>query len=164
MESQQEEDQSKASERQAAQGYAEAIASGDTEAAQQALSILNNITQRFELTTRNMNQRTAMVEALTHQLQELEAQQATLDQKHQEVQKALWTALRYKWAGRFQAAAQELISLAAHLNATEKRLKFSSSLEELHLPLFAPDGPKYLGASSIKKTAEGITLDQLLVS
>jgi hypothetical protein len=62
------------------------------------------------------------------------------------------------WADRMDKAAHEFAAVAAHLEATEKALEWTSSLSELYVPLQTPLGASCISEKKIKDKAYALLM------
>lgn len=150
-----------AQEQEAARLYAEALATDDKAAEQRAQVALEAATNAVAACTGGQTAATAVAEALAGELDKLQAGIDEARQRHDDARREVLLAARYLWAAKLDRAARDLANIAAHVAAADKALGFNDALSELHLPLLAPNGPRYLGSRYLTEARAEIGLEQL---
>lgn len=150
-----------AREKEAASLYAEAMAAGDEAAERRAQAALEATAKAVEACKFGMPGSTAVVDALTVELEKLQEGIKDGKQRHDDARREVLLAARYLWAARLDKATHDLAMIAAHVSAADKALGRGDSMADLCLPLQAPDGPRYLGARYITEARAEIGIEQL---
>lgn len=150
-----------AQEHEAARLYAEALATDDKAAEQRSRVALEAATKAVAAYTGGQTAATAVAEALAGELNKLQAGIDEARQRHDDALREVLLAARYLWAAKLDRAARDLANIAAHVAAADKALGFNDALSELHLPLLAPNGPRYLGSRYLAEARAEIGIEQL---
>jgi hypothetical protein len=157
-------ERAQADEKAAARQYAAAMASGDDAAEQQAEGLLVKAGQALAQWTRSQASTSAIVEALSDELQKLDLAIEETGEVQEAARRKLFQAARYLWAARLDEATRELTKIAAHVAAADKVLGRGSALDDLFLPLMAPGGARYIGSRNVLELRDKISIEQLLAS
>lgn len=160
-EHQQEREAADTKEKTAAQRYADALANGDEAAEEQAKSALRSSFEALELFKRARPSASAVLDAVKAELAKLEDSLTAAQQRQTDAKRELIKASRYLWLGRLEKASKELASIAAHVYSAEYKLGWHSTVDELHLPLHAPDGPRCIDRRMLVEIADQLSLEQL---
>lgn len=150
-----------AAERSAAAQYAAASIAGDGSAETRAKSALDSVAGVFESLKRGRSGVTAVVQALTGELEKLDERLEDARQRQEQARRDLLCAARYLWAGRLEQAASEVTRIAAHVAATEKALGWHSSMDDICVPLLTPTGIRALGRRDVNAIATRLGIEQL---
>ncbi|WP_162234312.1 hypothetical protein, partial [Pseudomonas coronafaciens] len=103
-------------------------------------------------------------QALKNEVEKLDGQITKIKEVLKDLRQQQLRVARIMWADRLDKAAQELAAVAAHLEATEKALGWTSSISELYLPLHAPHGPTCISQKTISDKAYALSMEQLLAA
>jgi vacuolar-type H+-ATPase subunit I/STV1 len=144
-------------EKQAAVSYAVALSDGDDADEQRAEKVLRLASEALAMVTRGKRGLAATAQALKNEVEKLDVEIAEIREVLKDLRQRQLPVARIMWADRMDKAAQEFAAVAAHVEATEKALGWTSSLSELYVPLQTPYG-------AIRDKAYALSMEQLLAA
>ncbi|MDU8498160.1 hypothetical protein RYB01_03075 [Pseudomonas syringae] len=151
-------------EQQAAASYAMALSEGDEADEQRAEKALLLASEALATATLGKRGVATTAQALINEVEKLDEQITKIKEVLKDLRQQQLRVARIMWADRLDKAAQELAAVAAHLEATEKALGWTSSISELYLPLHAPHGPTCISQKTISAKAYALSMEQLLAA
>ncbi|MGY3641901.1 hypothetical protein [Pseudomonas sp. PK-RTE-24] len=151
-------------EKQAAASYAVALSDGDDADEQRAEKVLRLASEALAMVTRGKRGLAATAQALKNEVEKLDVEIAEIRDVLKDLRQRQLRVARIMWADRMDKAAQEFATVAAHLEATEKALGWTSSLSELYVPLQTPHGALCISEKTIKDKAYALSMEQLLAA
>ncbi|OLS64643.1 hypothetical protein [Pseudomonas putida] len=148
-------------EHEAAQAYAKAIGENDSGGESKAEGLLEKASRALAVIKQTLQGANTVSSALSGQLAELDdaiqLKQSELDSLNSKVLQAA----RFYWADRFEKAAHELATLAAHVAAAEKLLGYGDSLSDFYIPTVSPVKGRFISHRRLLERRSNITLEQL---
>lgn len=151
-------------EKQAAAIYAVALSDGDDVDEQRAEKVLRLASEALAMVTRGKRGLAATAQALKDEVEKLDVEIAEIREVLKDLRQRQLRVARIMWADRMDKAAQEFATVAAHLEATEKALGWTSSLSELYVPLQTPHGASCISEKTIRDKAYALSMEQLLAA
>ncbi|ENB9665331.1 MULTISPECIES: hypothetical protein [Pseudomonas] len=148
-------------EHQAAQAYAQAMGENDSGVERKAEGLLQKASHALAIIKQTLQGANTVSSALCTQLSELDA---VIQQKQSELDSLsskVLQAARFYWADRFERAAQELATLAAHVAAAEKLLGYGDSLSDFYVPAISPQKGYFISHRRVLERRSTIQLEQL---
>lgn len=149
-------------EHEAAQAYARAMVESDGSTERKAEGLLHKASHALAVMRQAVQGASTVSSALSTQLSELDN---AIEEKQSEIDSLdsqLLQAARFYWADRFERAALELGTLAAHLSAVEKLLGRSDGLADFYIPTVSPMKSNFISHRRIMEQRSKIKLDQLI--
>ena len=150
--------------KQAAASYAVALSDGDDADEQRAEKVLRLASEALAMVTRGKRGLAATAQALKNEVEKLDVEIAEIREVLKDLRQRQLRVARIMWADRMDKAAQEFAAVAAHLEATEKALGWTSSLSELYVPLQTPHGASCISEKTIRDKAYALSMEQLLAA
>lgn len=148
-------------EQEAAQAYARAMGENDSGVEHKAEGLLQKASHALAVIKQTLKGANTVSSALSAQLSELDdAIQEKQDELNSLNAKVLQAA-RFYWADRFERAAHELATLAAHVAAAEKILGYGDSLSDLYIPTVSPEKSNLISHRRILERRGNVKLEQL---
>jgi len=148
-------------EHEAAQAYALAMGENDSGVERKAEGVLQKASHALAIIKQTLQGANTVSSALSTQLSELDdviqQKQSELDSLNSKVLQAA----RFYWADRFERAAHELATLAAHVAAAEKLLGYGDSLTDFYIPAISPKKANCISHRRILNQRSDIKLEQL---
>ncbi|WP_194789092.1 hypothetical protein [Pseudomonas sp. UFMG81] len=127
----------------------------------QAEGLLQKASHALAIIKQTLQGANTVSSALSAQLSELDdAIQEKQDELNGLNSKVLQAA-RFYWADRFEKAAHELATLAAHVSASEKLLGYGDSLTDLYIPAIFPKKHNFISHRRIVNQRSDVKLEQL---
>ncbi|QTT84589.1 hypothetical protein HUT29_26005 [Pseudomonas chlororaphis] len=148
-------------EHEAAQAYAQAMGENDSGVERKAEGLLQKASHALAIIKQTLQGATTVSSALSVQLSELDD---AIQQKQSELDSLnskILQAARFYWADRFEKAAHELATLAAHVSASEKLLGYGDSLTDFYIPAISPKKVNSISHRRILNQRSDIKLEQL---
>jgi len=150
--------------KQAAASFAVALSHGDDTDEQRAEKVLRLASEALAMVTPGKRGLAATAQALKNEVEKLDVEIAEIREVLKDLRQRQLRVARIMWADRMDKAAQEFAAVAAHLEATEKALGWTSSLSELYVPLQTPHGASSISEKTIRDKAYALSLEQLLAA
>ncbi|MND42396.1 hypothetical protein D3C80_331700 [compost metagenome] len=148
-------------EHEAAQAYAQAMGENDSGVERKAEGLLNKASHALAIIKQTLQGANTVSSALCNQVSELDdviqQKQSELDSLNSKVLQAA----RYYWADRFERAAHELATLAAHVAAAEKLLGYGDSLTDFYVPTISPKKGCFISHRRVLEQRSNVKLEQL---
>lgn len=151
-------------EKRASASYAVAISDGDDADEQHAEKVLRLASEALATVTRGKRGLAATAQALKNEVEKLDVEIIEIREVLKDLRLRQLRVARIMWADRMDKAAQEFAAVAAHLEATEKALGWTSSLSELYVPLQTPRGASCISEKTIRDKAYALSMEQLLAA
>jgi DNA repair exonuclease SbcCD ATPase subunit len=148
-------------EHEAAQAYAQAMGENDVAIERKAEGFLQKASHALAVIKQTIQGANTVSSALSAQLSELDdAIQEKQDELNGLNSKVLQAA-RFYWADRFEKAAHEMATLAAHVAAAEKLLGYGDSLTDFYIPNVSPEKGSFISHRRVLERRANIKLQQL---
>lgn len=148
-------------EHEAAQAYARAMGEHDSAVERKAEGLLQKASHALAIIKQAIQGANTVSSALLNQVLELDdviqQKQSELDSLNSKVLQAA----RFYWADRFEKAAHELATLAAHVAASEKLLGYGDSLTDFYVPTISPKKGYFISHRRVLEQRSNIKLEQL---
>ncbi|HGY9620653.1 TPA: hypothetical protein ACOJNU_002785 [Pseudomonas putida] len=148
-------------EHEAAQAYARAMGENDSGVERKAEGLLQKASHALAIIKQTLQGANTVSSALCNQVSELDdviqQKQSELDSLNSKVLQAA----RFYWADRFERAAHELATLAAHVAAAEKLLGYGDSLTDFYVPTISPQKGNFISHRRVLAQRSNIKLEQL---
>ncbi|MFS2069416.1 hypothetical protein ACEN9D_11705 [Pseudomonas sp. CT11-2] len=151
-------------EKQAAASYAVALSDGDEADEQRAEKALRLASEALATANRGKRGVATTAQALKNEVEKLDEEITEIKEVLKDLRQRQLRVARIMWADRLDKAAQEFAAVAAHLEATEKALGWTSSMSELYVPLQTPHGPACISQKTISDKAYALSMEQLLAA
>ncbi|WP_426205807.1 hypothetical protein [Pseudomonas sp. TWP3-1] len=103
-------------------------------------------------------------QALKNEVEKLDAEITEIKEVLKDLRQRQLRVARIMWADCLDKAALEFAAVAAHLEATEKALGWTSSMSELYVQLQTPHGPACISGKTVSEKAYALTMEQLLAA
>lgn len=148
-------------EHEAAQAYARAMGESDVTVERKAESFLQKASHALAVIKQAVQGANTVSSALNAQISELDD---TIQEKQGELNglnSKVLQAARLYWADRFEKAAHELATLAAHVAAAEKLLGYGDSLTDFYIPAISPKKGSFISHRRILERRSNIKLEEL---
>ncbi|WP_327438877.1 hypothetical protein [Pseudomonas donghuensis] len=148
-------------EQEAAQAYAQAMGENDSRVESKAEGLLQKASHALAIIKQTLQGANTVSSALSSQVSELDD---VIQQKQSELDNLnskLLHAARFYWADRFEKAARELATLAAHVAAAEKLLGHGDSLTDFYVPTISPQKGCFISHRRVLEQRSNIKLEQL---
>ncbi|MNG99841.1 hypothetical protein D3C79_590200 [compost metagenome] len=149
-------------EQEAAKTYAQAMGENDSGVERKAEGLLQKASHALAIIKQTLQGANTVSSALSAQLSELDdaiqEKQGELDDLNSKVLQAA----RFYWADRFERAAHELATLAAHVAAAEKMLGCGDSLTDFYIPTISPGKGHFISHRKVLERRSNIKLEQLV--
>ncbi|MBX9756961.1 MAG: hypothetical protein K2X80_19555 [Pseudomonadaceae bacterium] len=145
----------------AVQAYAEAVTTGEGDGERRAQDALQRTAGALEDCRRGHSDSESVAHALAREVDKVGEAIEDAMQRLNEARRELLMAARYLWADKLEHASRELARIAAHISAADRALGWQSSMDDIHLPLLAPTGPRYLDKRYMQEVGAGLGIEQL---
>lgn len=148
-------------EHEAAQAYAQAMGENDSGVERKAEGLLQKASHALAIIKQTLQGANTVSFALSAQLSELDDAIQEKQDELKNLNSKVLQAARFYWADRFETAAHELATLAAHVAAAEKLLGYGDSLTDLYIPNVSPKKGHFISQRGILERRSNIKLEQL---
>lgn len=148
-------------EHEAAQAYAQAMGENDSGVERKAEGLLQKASHALAIIKQTLQGANTVSSALSAQLSALDDAIQEKQDELNNLNSKILQAARFYWADRFETAAHELATLAAHVSAAEKLLGYGDGLTDLYIPNVSPKKGYFISHRGILERRSNIKLEQL---
>lgn len=149
-------------EHEAAQVYAQAMGENDSGVERKAEGLLQKASHALAIIKQTLQGANTVSSALSAQLSELDDAIQEKQGELNSLNSKVLQAARFYWADRFERAAHELATLAAHVAAAEKMLGYGDSLTDFYIPTISPGKGNFISHRRVLERRSNIKLEQLV--
>ena len=148
-------------EHEAAQAYAQAMGESDSGVERKTEGLLHKASHALAMIKQTLQGAHTVATALSVQLSELDDVIQEKQDELNSLKSKVLQAARFYWGDRFEKAALELATLAAHVSAADKLLGCADGLSDFYIPKISPDKPRFISHRRVLDQRANITLEQL---
>ncbi|GLO20097.1 TPA: hypothetical protein QEM53_004317 [Pseudomonas putida] len=148
-------------EHEAAQAYAQAMVENDSGIERKAEGLLQKASHALAIIKQTLQGANTVSSALSAQVSELDDAIQEKQGELNSLNSKVLQAARFYWADRFEKAAHELATLAAHVAAVEKLLGYGDSLTDFYIPAISPNKHSFISHRKVLDQRSDIKLEQL---
>lgn len=148
-------------EHEAAQAYAQAMGENDSGVERKAEGLLQKASHALAIIKQTLQGANTVSSALSAQVSELDGAILEKQDELNSLNSKVLQAARFYWTDRFEKAAHELATLAAHVAAVEKQLGYGDSLTDFYIPAISPNKHNVISHRRVLDQRSDIKLEQL---